>query len=281
MRTLAQVVTAQGVRNSTQCWGSIALCLVLLPLVGGCGASARSDFDLNRGEGVGPNEQEAEEVFAEEVAGIGGSTGEWRYRIQGGDQLEVVFFTHPEQNRFVKVRPDGFVTLPYVGDVKAENRTPEELATELQERYADVLVSPRVDVLVQEMGARYYVLGEVSRPGEYEYERRIDIMQALAGAGGYDETARLSNIVLLRRGDGTRKSFAAILDIREYMAAEDRSAPLELRPYDIVWVPRSNVSRWDNATEQLLQGVLSSQDAVIQGWSLVHFDEVFRNRGRF
>ncbi len=277
MRAVFHLVPAPVPRAFAQRLRTLALLLGVALVAAGCGASARSDFDLNRGEATGPNAEEAEKVFANGAEQLG-SDEEWRYRIQGGDQLEVVFFTHPEQNRFVKVRPDGFVSLPYLGDVRAEGRSPEELAREVQEAYTEVLVSPRVDIIVQEMGARFYVLGEVTRPGEFEYERRIDVMQALARAGGYRDSARLSNIVLLRKGQGDEKSFAALLNMREYMAADDRDGLLELRPYDIVWVPRSNISRWDNATEQALRGVLLAEDVAIKGWSLVNFEDVFENR---
>lgn len=280
MRKLLDLDRARNRGSFTHGLGGMALWMGVLMLAAGCGASARSDFDLNRGEARGPNRAEAQAAFGGGMSEEPGAQEEWRYRIQGGDELEVVFFTHPDQNRFVTVRPDGYVTLPYLGDVKAEDKTPEDLAGELQETYAEVLVSPRVDVIVQKMGARFYVLGEVLQPGEFEYERRIDIMQALAAAGGYEDSARLSNIVLLRKGYGSEKSFAAVLNLRDYMGSENRSGSLQVRPYDIVWVPRSNISRWDNATNQLLQGILDSQDVVIKGWSLANFKDVYE-RQRF
>ena len=276
MREVFETILNLSMRVLPQGMRTLALFLWVL-LMAGCGASARSDFDLNQGRSTGPNTDEAERIFADQAANLT-SGDEWRYRIQGGDQLEVVFFTHPEQNRFVTVRPDGYITLPYLGDIQAEGKAAEVLADQLQDRYSEVLVSPRVDVIVQQMGARYYVLGEVSRPGEFAYARRIDILQALATAGGYEQSARLSNIVLLRKGEDGQKSFAALLDLRDYMAAEDREVSLELRPYDILWVPRSNISRWDNATEQALRGLLLSANVAIQGWSLVNFESVFENR---
>ncbi len=278
MRTMIEACHRPWSGRIPQRLGALTLLLLAVAL-GGCGAAARSDFDLNRGEAVGTDPEAAHEVFAsEEGDPLAQLAGEWRYRIQGGDELEIVFFTHPDQNRFVTVRPDGYVTLPYLGDVRAEDLTPAELAAQLQETYAEVLVSPRVDVIVQKMGARYYVLGEVFKPGEFAYERRVDMLQALARAGGYRDTARLTNIVLLRRGYGEEKSFAAILNLRDYMDDQDREAALELRPFDIVWVPRSNLSKWDNSTEQLLRGILLTGDIAIKGWSLVNFDDVFKFR---
>src|SRR6056297_1129040 len=129
MRAVFDLVPASVPRAFAQRLRTLTLLLGVILLGTGCGASARSDFDLNRGQSTGPNADEAEQVFAGGTTELG-SDEEWRYRIQGGDQLEVVFFTHPEQNRFVKVRPDGFVSLPYLGDVRAEGKSPEELAGE-------------------------------------------------------------------------------------------------------------------------------------------------------
>ncbi len=276
MRTPIGLNGRRNLRLLTQLLGKWAQCLAVSVLLAGCGASARPDFDLNRGEVAEFGSEAAGQVFAPEDGE--GTEAEWQYRIQGGDELEVVFFSHPSQNRFVKVRPDGYITLPYVGEIKAEGKTPTELGGELMQSYASVLIEPRVDVIVQEMGARFYVLGEVSRPGEFPFERRINILQALAGAGGYKNSARLTNIVLLRRDPGGKNAFAAILDLRQFMDEEGRRPPIELRPYDIVWVPRSNISRWDNATSQLLKGVVDAENVAIKGWGLANFNEVYNNR---
>jgi polysaccharide export outer membrane protein len=203
----------------------------------------------------------------------------WSYRIAEGDQLEMVFFSHPDQNRFVTVRPDGRITMPYVGEVVAAGKPPTRLATELKTAYAEVLVSPQIDVIVQTMGARYYVFGEVVNAGEFEYERPIDLMQAVAQAGGYRDTARLSSIVILRKGD-SGDAYAGVFDFRRFLDEDSRVASIEVRPDDLIWVPKSAIARWDTATSQTLSGVLQAQDVVLKTWQIVKFDEVYQ-RVRF
>ncbi len=247
-----------------------SLGMLLAFLTSGCGASAKSDFDVNNGEVEDPNDAELSAIFQVK--------SEDAYRITEYDQLEIVFFTHPEQNRFVRVRPDGKISMPFLGDVDAAGRAPVALAQEIQERYAEVLVAPRVDVLVQESGARYYVFGEVNDPGEFAYERRVDLFQAVARASGYNTSARLNNLVLLRKApDGT--GAVAVLDLRTYMNDPTKRGQIEIQPFDIVWVPKDNVSRWDNFTRKLFEGVLSAEETVIKGWSLGNFNEVFRRDG--
>jgi polysaccharide export outer membrane protein len=241
-------------------------------LATGCGDPAKRDFDLNTGQAL---DDERQEELASLFLGPEEGDEEPTYTVTEGDKLEIVFFTHPEQNRFVTVRPDGRITLPYVGDVVAVGKTPPALAAELQEAYQTVLIKPRVDVLVQEMGAPYYVLGEVAKPGEYTYERRVNILQAVAKAGGYVNGSRLSTFVVLRRTPDATGAVAAIFDMRQYMADPETFSNVRIRPYDIVWVPKDALSRWDDSTSKLFSGILDAQQVIIRGWSLVNFNKVY------
>jgi polysaccharide export outer membrane protein len=257
--------------------------IAALLMLAGCGGSARSDVDLNSGTAVEgaltPEELvELESAFPLMGADAAGPTS-WTYRIGAGDQLEMAFFSHPDQNRFVTVRPDGRITMPYVGDVAAAGKAPESLAAELRVAYAEVLVAPRIDVIVQTMGSRFYVFGEVGAPGEFSYDRPIDLMQAVAQAGGYKDTARLTSIIVLRRGDDG-DTYAGVFDFRRFLDSETRISNIEIRPDDLIWVPRSAVARWDNAAKQSLSGVLQAESAVLQGMQIMRFDDVYQ-RVRF
>jgi polysaccharide export outer membrane protein len=248
--------------------GRLGVLLIMGWMLAGCGASARKDVDLNTLEAKDEaRQQELSDLF-------GPYDDDWVYQVQAGDQLEVVFFTHPEQNRFVQVRPDGRITMPFIGDVEAAGKAPADLATEIQTAYESVLIKPRVDVIVQELSAPIYVLGEVNRPGEFPYTRRVDLVQAVAKAGGFNDEARLSNLVVLRRArDGT--GAVAILDFRSYMDQPDGPGNIQLRPFDVVWVPKSTLTRWSDASESMFRGVLNAQDVVLKGWTLVKFDDVY------
>lgn len=254
--------------------GAIALLLAV-----GCGGGARPDFDVNQGEAVGVEMTSMEAARIRELFPLVGDAADsaWTYTIMAGDQLEVAFFSHPEQNRFVTVRPDGRIGMPYVGDVMAAGRAPTDLAGDLQTAYAEVLVAPRVDVIVQEMGASYFVLGQVSRPGEFKFDRRLDLLQAIARAGGYDANARLSHFVLMRT-DVDGRTYAAVFDFREFVDAPDRIGSLVVRPADIIWVPRSALSRWDEGLRRSLTGLGTGTRLAIDAWTLVNFHDVYERR---
>lgn len=249
------------------------LLLFAVAILCACGPSAYTDVDLTRE--MDPEFEEEPTPAAESFAAEGDAAPEPQiYQIGAGDVLEVVFFSHPEQNRFVTVRPDGRITLPYVGELVAGGKEPAALSDEIETRYSEVLVEPHVDILMSKLGGRFYILGEVKSAGEYEYERPITIMQAVAKAGGYTATARLTNFVLIRN-DGEGGRYAAILNMREYMASQEKYGDIYVQPEDIVWVPKDNISRWDNATRKALTGVLQAQEVIIKTMGIADFQNVY------
>lgn len=255
------------------------LLLVVVATLSACGPSAYTDVDLTRE--MNPENEEELSPAAESFADPGDAADAPAvYKIGAGDVLEVVFFSHPEQNRFVTVRPDGRITLPYVGEMVARGKEPAALSEEIETAYSEVLVEPQVDILMSKMGGRYYMIGEVQSSGEFEYEKPITLMQAIARAGGYTDDARLTNFIVIRE-DGEGGRFAAILNMREYMSSPEKYGDIYIQPEDIVWIPKDNISRWDNATAKSLQGVLRVQDVIIKTLGIADFDNVYaRGLGR-
>jgi len=249
---------------------------LLLFGLGACGASAYTDVDLQKDLDVSsPSHLSPEaQTFA---AAPDTMNVPPVYRIGSGDELEVVFFTHPAQNRFVTVRPDGRITLPYVGDLMARGKEPTKLASEIQRDYAKVLVDPKVDVLLNKIGGRFYVLGQVKNANEFHYERPLTLLQAIAAAGGYADDAKLSSFVLIRP-DEKGGRYAAVFNMREYMSERKKLGDVYIQPDDIVWVPRDNISRWDNAARKAFTGLLQAEDLAIKGLGLADFNSVYGNR---
>ena len=122
------------------------------------------------------------------------------YRIQPGDVLVVAVWKEQDLMAEVLVRPDGGMSFPLVGDVRASGRTVEELRTLVDERLSKFIPDPSVTIAVKQIGGnRVYVLGKVNRPGEFTFSRPIDVMQALSLAGGATSFAALDDIQILRR----------------------------------------------------------------------------------
>ncbi len=99
--------------------------------------------------------------------------------------LEIAVWKEGTLQKEVLVRPDGWVTFPLIGDVKAAGRTPGDLTDEIRVRLTKYIPDPVVTVSVKIIaGNKVFVIGRVKRPGEYVIGRYIDVLQALALAGG-------------------------------------------------------------------------------------------------
>ena len=123
------------------------------------------------------------------------------YSVGPGDVLEVRVWHNDQLSRRVTVRPDGFITLPLVGDVPCGGNTVEQISTDIATRGATYYTDPLVvSVEVAELHSyRIYVLGEVIRPGEYTPTGQVTVLQAIALAGGFSRFAAPDNILIVRK----------------------------------------------------------------------------------
>ena len=107
------------------------------------------------------------------------------------------------------MRPDGGVSFPLAGDVSADGKTTQELTDALAAKLKRYIPDPVVTVSVKQIGGnRVYVLGKVNRPGEYAFSKPVDVMQALALAGGATPFAEVNDIRILRREGGVLHSLS-------------------------------------------------------------------------
>jgi polysaccharide export outer membrane protein len=159
------------------------------------------------------------------------------YGLNPGDVLQVSVWKEAELTRDVLVRPDGKISFPLVGDIAAAGSTPEAVQGALAERLQKYIPDPVVTVsLGAANGNKVYVLGKVARPGEYVMVRPLDVMQALAMAGGLNTFASENKVVILRR-DGTGKQQAIPFRYAAVQNGEELQSNIILSSGDIVVVP--------------------------------------------
>ena len=159
------------------------------------------------------------------------------YGLNAGDVLLVSVWREPELSREVLVRPDGKINFPLAGDVLAAGRTPEQVQADIVERLEQYIPDAVATVAVLNVaGNKIYVIGKVLRPGEFAVTRRVDVMQALAMAGGLNQFAAANKIKVLRRDqNGHQRS----IDFR-YADVEDGrnlTSNIMLESGDVVVVP--------------------------------------------
>lgn len=156
-----------------------------------------------------------------------------RYVIGPSDVLQITVWKEPELTRDLTVRLDGMITVPLLGDVVAAGRTPTQLADSLAQDLKQYIETPKVTVgVAQTNSARFYIVGLVSKSGEYLMSGRMTVLQALALAGGFRDFAKSDNIVIVRR-DQT----VIPVNYKRITDGRDLSQNVLLLPEDTIVVP--------------------------------------------
>ena len=165
-----------------------------------------------------------------------GSAQDAAYRVLPGDILSISVWREPELQGVVVVRPDGGFSFPLVGEVDARDKTLADLQKIVRERVSKYIPEAVVTVAVQEIkGNKVYVIGQVNKPGEFQVNRRVDVVQALSMAGGTTAFASVADIVVLRRKGTTQEVFP--FRYSDVIRGKSMQQNIELEPGDIVMVP--------------------------------------------
>jgi polysaccharide biosynthesis/export protein len=121
------------------------------------------------------------------------------YIIGAEDVISIRVWREPENSGNFTVRPDGKVSVPLVGEIQAAGLTPEQLSESIAASLERVMVHPEVTVGVEKVNSKkYYIQGEVNKPGSYPLVIPTTILEALVNAGGFREFANTKKIVILR-----------------------------------------------------------------------------------
>lgn len=174
------------------------------------------------------------------------------YQISIGDKISIKLFYNPDLNQEVTVQPDGNVSLLLVHEVKVLGLSSEELRKMLTQEYSKYLQQPELSVVVTEaVGSRFFVGGEVAKPSMERLTGPTTVLQAVETAGGFLPSARLDEVLVLRRGKDN-KPFQIKVNAKNAMKGIDLSQDIYLKPYDIVLVPRSNIADVDLWVDQYI-----------------------------
>lgn len=178
------------------------------------------------------------------------------YGFLPGDELDVKLIYNPEFSDRVIVSPDGFIHLSLIGPVKVLNRGPSDVADELRQRYAAELRHPEVVVIPRLFSSEIiYVGGEVQRPGVLKLAHRMGVLQGVLEAGGFRDTARLDQIVLIRRTREDKPMLRVVNARRLLEGGEESDVPLQR--FDVIFVPRSTLAEINLWLNQLVYNNLA------------------------
>lgn len=166
-----------------------------------------------------------------------------RYRIEVGDVIGLDFPFTPEYDENVTVQPDGYISLITIGDMHVAGMTMPELTTTLRQDYGKVLHNPIITVALSNFEQPYFIVGgEVGKPGKYDLHGDTTVFQAVEIAGGFTYTSKHSHVLLFRRIQDDWVS-ARVVNVKKMLNAGNLAEDLHLEPGDMVFVPKSRLSK--------------------------------------
>lgn len=170
-----------------------------------------------------------------------GSVPSPEYRIGPGDTLQVFVWRNPDVTISVPVRPDGKISTPLVEDLVVTDKTPSQVARDIEKRLATYLKDPLVTVIVTSFIGPYSeqirVVGAAARPQVLPYRANMTVLDVMIAVGGLTELASGNKASIARVVGGQTHQFTVRLD--DLIRQGDISANVEMAPGDILIVPES------------------------------------------
>jgi polysaccharide export outer membrane protein len=154
------------------------------------------------------------------------------YRIHAGDVVSIHVFQQESMSvSRVRVRIDGKIAVPIVGDIQLLGKRPADIKTDLEHRLKSYVITPDVTVTIDEAHAtQVSVLGEVVHPGIFVLEATAGVAQALASAGGVTDYADRDRVFVIRGKQRVRLTYEQVL------RGTGRAPSFHLEPGDLVVV---------------------------------------------
>lgn len=167
-----------------------------------------------------------------------------RYRIFAGDVFDIAFDLSPEFNQTaVSVQPDGFITLRGVGDIKVEGQTMSEVRETIRTAYGKILHDPIISITLKDFQKPFFVAdGQVGHPGKYDLHGPVTLTEAIAIAGGFQESAKHSQVLLYHRIND-QWTEARLFNIKDMEKRGNLTEDPSLSPGDMIFVPKNRLSK--------------------------------------
>ena len=144
--------------------------------------------------------------------------------LQPGDKINVLVFGEQNLSGQYDIDQSGQISLPLSGTIKAQGLTQSELEQALAKKFrSEYLRNPKVTVTVMTL-APYYMMGEVKNPGQFAYKSGLNVLTAMAIAGGPTYRASRNTVEIQRRGEFTKRDYPI-------------SASVPVLPGDVINVP--------------------------------------------
>jgi len=180
--------------------------------------------------GCQTSQPQAEQVFPNQT------TAKTRVTLTPGDVIRLTFAAAPDLNQAQKIRADGKVSLPQIGEVTAAGKSVVDFQSELVHLYKSQLRNSDVVVTLESSVTQVVVSGAVAKPGKLTFDRPTTVFQAIMEAGGATDYGTLKKVHLVRVVNG--EQLTQFLDLRPTASGEKTSA-FYVRDGDVIFVPQT------------------------------------------
>jgi protein involved in polysaccharide export with SLBB domain len=145
-------------------------------------------------------------------------------KLQPGDKIKITVYGEDKLSGDFQLDQAGQISLPLAGTIKAQGLTQAELEKALAKKFrSEYLKDPKVTVTIATLQP-YYIMGEVEKPGQYPYQSGLNVLTALAIAGGPTYRANRSTVEIQRNGETTMRNYPI-------------STTVPILPGDVIKVP--------------------------------------------
>jgi len=153
------------------------------------------------------------------------------------DVLEFKVWHEPEMTTKLVVRSDGKVTVPLVGDISASGLTPDKLRENLEAKLDKFFEQPVVSLVILEIHSEeVHLMGAVARPGAYSLGRQLTIIELLARAGGFTDSAKTDQVVINRR-NSRGETERIVFNYKQFIEGKSLNTNILLKSGDMIIVP--------------------------------------------
>jgi polysaccharide export outer membrane protein len=158
------------------------------------------------------------------------------YVIGPGDVLDISVWKVEELTKVVVVLPDGKIGFPLVGNIQAAGKNVNELSEIINSKLTRYIPHPELSVVVQQVNSmQIYVVGQVNKPGRLFLNSNVNVLQAIAMAGGLNPFAIKKGIKVFREAGGRTAIFQ--FKYKEAIKGENLAQNIILKRGDTVVVP--------------------------------------------
>jgi len=166
-----------------------------------------------------------------------------RYRLHPSDVITVDYRYTPEYNATASIQPDGFASLPFLGEVKLGGLTLTEVHEQLLAKAGERLNKPEITIGLKEFEKPYYIIGgEVGAPGRFDIRGRVTALQAIEMAGGFKSSAKSSQILLIRPINDIEAQ-TKLINLRKVTDKRQLNEDIQLRTGDMLVVPKTPIAK--------------------------------------